>query len=212
MRAVNLLPCETTAKKFVLDRPTIVGVAFTAVVVLALFGGFFLERAHAGTERQQQAAAQSALAQAQSRQTSTNSPPRRQLSSPVVLSQQEPWHVALDAALATRVSWDVLLRELEFVVPDRVTLTNVTVGGVGATPGSSSGAITLGGSAYSAQDIALFLSTLERVPKLSQVTLVSSAIDNGSKVDTFQITAQMTVPAPPAAPTADTTTTTGGQG
>jgi Tfp pilus assembly protein PilN len=211
MRAVNLLPRQTSNKKVGIDRVLVAAVAFTVFVVAALAGGFFLEKAHAATARQRLAAAQAALAQVQSQQPSTHSPAPAQLQIPVVLSQQEPWHVALDAALSTRVAWDVLLRQLEYVVPDRVSLTNVTVGGAGASAGATSGTITLGGYAFSSDDLAIFLSTLARVPNVSQVTLVSTTTNAGSKVQTFQITAQMSLPAALTAPPAtDTTTTTTG--
>jgi Tfp pilus assembly protein PilN len=213
MRAVNLLPRQaTTDEKLGLDRAVVVGVAITVLVAVMLAGGFFLEKAHAATQRQRLAAAQSALAQAQSQQPS-NASPRAQLQIPVVLSQQEPWHVALHAALAARVSWDVLLRQLEYVVPDRVRLTAVTVGGSGASAGAASGTITLGGYVFSSDDLAVFLSTLARVPNVSQVTLVSTTTTSGSTIQTFQITAQMTLPAALTAPPAtDTTSTTTGAG
>lgn len=210
MRAVNLLPRETSGRKAGLDRVLLAAVAFTVVVVAVLAGGFVLEKAHAANERQQLAAAQAALAQAQSQQTK-NTSPQAQLQVPVVLSQQQPWHVALDAALASRVAWDVLLRQLEYAVPDNVGLTNVTLGSSGSLTGPANGTITIGGNAFSEHDVAVFLATLARIPKLSQVTLVSSTAGTGSNVQTFQITAEMTLPAPPTPPgtaTADTTTTT----
>lgn len=210
MRAVNLLPRATGSSRTAgFDRVLAVGLALTVLVLAALGGGFYLEKTHAATERQRLAAAQAALASAQSRQPTTHSPAPAHLPIPVVLSQQQPWHVALDAALATRVSWDVLLSQLEYVVPPKVILTTVTIGGAA---GATGGTVALGGSAFSMHDIAVFLSTLARVPKLSQVTLVSSAANAGSNVRTFQITAQATLPAAVTAPavTADTTTTTGG--
>jgi Tfp pilus assembly protein PilN len=77
---------------------------------------------------------------------------------------------------------------------------------------SASGTITLGGNAFSSNDIANFLATLARVPKVSQVSLASSTSSAGSNVVNFQVTAQLTLPAPVAAPATDTTTTTGSQG
>jgi Tfp pilus assembly protein PilN len=212
MRAVNLLPRQTSDKKFGTDRAIGAGIAVTMIVAAILAGSFFLEKAHAANERQQLAAAQAALAQVQNQQPSTHSPVPARLQVPVVLSQQQPWHVALDAALATRVSWDVLLRQLEYVVPDRVSITNVTVGGSGASSSAASGTITLGGSAFSSSDLAVFLSTLARVPNLSQVTLVSTTASTGTSVLTFQITAQMALPAALTAPPATDTTTTGTTG
>ena len=212
MRAVNLLPRATSSSRKAagFDRVLAVGIAVTVLVVAALAGGFFLEKAHAGTERRALAAAQAALATAKSQQPATQTPAPAQLQIPAVLSQAEPWHLALDAALASRVSWDVLLSQLEYVVPAKVVLTSVTLGG---TAGATGGTVSLGGSAFSMHDIGVFLSTLAHVPKLSQVTLVSSAANTGGKsVVTFQITAQAAIPAPPAPPAgaADMTTTTGG--
>jgi|SRR5579862_906136 len=211
MRAVNLLPGQASSQKRGIDRAVGAGLAFTLLVTALLAGGFFLEKAHATTEAQRLAVAQAAVERAQSQQPSTPSP-GAQLQIPVVLSQQEPWHVALSAALATRVSWDVLLQQLEYAVPSRVALTSVSLGGAGASAGSASGTITLGGSAFSADDVANFLATLARVPNVSQVTLVSNATTVGSSVQTFQITAQMALPAALTAPppTDTTTTTTGG--
>ena len=213
MRAVNLLPRQASKRKLPIDRTLGAAVILTALVVAALVGGFFIEKANAASALKLQAAAQAALAQAQSQQPTNHTPAPATLQIPVVLSQQEPWHVALDAALSTRVAWDELLRELEYVVPDRITLTTVTLGSGGdATTGSAGGGgtITLGGSAYSATDVAVFLSTLARVPHLTGVTLLSSAVNVGSNILTFQITAQMALPAAPIAPATDTTTTTGG--
>jgi len=212
MRAVNLLPRETTGGQFAADRTLLGAVAFTLVVIAAVAGGYFIEKAHASTERQHLALVQSALAQAQSRQ-SKNTSPHAQLQVPVVLSQQEPWHVALDAALSSRVAWDVLLRQLEYAVPDNVSLTTVTIGATGSAGGAASGAISIAGNAFSEGAVAAFLATLARVPKLTQPTLVSTTTNAGSSVTGFQITAQMALPValtPPTLNTTATTTTTGG--
>jgi Tfp pilus assembly protein PilN len=213
MRAVNLLPPEeSNGRSGGFDRALGAGVAVTVLVVILMAGGFMIEKAHASTERQRLATAQTALVQAQSQQPSAGQPAPKHLETPVVLSQEQPWHLALDSALATRVSWDVLLNQLEYVVPDNITVNNVIVGGAGTTAGTTSGTITIGGTAFSSNDIAVFLSTLARVPHISQVTLVSTTAGSGSSVQTFQITAQMALPAAltTAAPAPDTTTTTGG--
>jgi Tfp pilus assembly protein PilN len=216
MRAVNLLPHETGPQKLGFDYTILIAMASILVVAAAVAGGFYVEKVQAGNQRDHLAVVQAELAQAQIQDPSTNSPAPAQLQAPVVLSQQQPWHVALDAAISSRVAWDVLLQQLEYVVPDKVTLTTVSVGSADATTGTSGGAITIGGNAFSAADIGVFLSTLTRVPNLSQVTLVSSAVNGGTSVIAFQITAQMAVPSAPAATstdtTATTTTTTGGAG
>jgi Tfp pilus assembly protein PilN len=212
MRAVNLLPRDTGNQSLGADRTLIVGIAVTVFVVVILGGAYFLAQSNAASARQRLAAAQAALAQAESQASSAQSPGPAQLQVPVVLSQQQPWHVALNAALSTRVAWDVLLQQLEYAVPNKISLTSVTLGGAGASAGATSGTITLAGSAFSADDVAVFISTLERLPHVSQVNLVSNTGASGSKVQTFSITAQMTLPAALTAPppATDTTTTTGG--
>jgi Tfp pilus assembly protein PilN len=210
MRAVNLLPRQTSARKLAVDRTLVVAVALTVLVATAVVGGFFLEKAQAATERQRMVTAQAALAKAQSQQPSSHSPAPARLTVPVVLSQEQPWHLALDAAISSRVAWDTLLRQLEYVVPSNITLTTVTLGSSGGGTTPAGGLISLGGSAFSSKDLAVFLATLARVPNVTQVALVSSTTASGSKFLTFQITAQMTLPAPPPAPGTSTTTTTGG--
>ncbi len=206
MRAVNLLPRETSVRQVKVDRVVVAAVAFTVIVVAALAGSFVVAKAHASTERQRLQAAQAALAQLESTQPATHSP-KAQLQIPVVLSQQQPWHAALDAALSGRVAWDTLLRQLEYAVPDRISLTNVAIGSAGSTTGAASGTITIGGNAYSTQDVADFLATLERIPHLTQVTLVSSTANAGSSTIIFQISAQMALPGAAGAAATDMTTT-----
>jgi Tfp pilus assembly protein PilN len=210
MRAVNLLPGDSGTQK-ALDRALAVGIACTVLVAALLAGGFFLEKGNAASQRQRLAVVQQELADVQAQQLSAHSPTPVMLQVPGVLTQQELWQGVLDTALSTRVAWDVLLRQLEYVVPDKVTLTNVTVGGSGASAGSTIGAVTIGGTAFSSDDIAVFTSTLVRVHGLSQVNLVSDTAPAGSKVQTFQISAQMSLPAALTTPPAtDTTSTTGG--
>ncbi len=208
MRAVNLLPNQTSGKSVGFDRALAIAAAVTVVVVVAVAGGFFLEKANAGTASREAVAAQAALDQALSQQPTTHSPAPAQLQIPVVLSQEQPWHLALDSALSTRVAWDVLLSQLEYVVPSTMTLTNVTLG---SAPGAAGGTISLGGTAFSSKDIAVFLAALSRVPKVSQVALTSSAAEVGRNDVTFQISAVLTLPAAVTAPV-DTSTTTGSQG
>jgi Tfp pilus assembly protein PilN len=203
MRPVNLLPGQNTGKKSGIDRTLAVGLAVTGIVFVALLGGFFIEKANADSAKQALTTIQDSLSRAQSRQPSTHAPAPTHLQTPVVLSQEQPWRLALDSALATRVPWDTLLAQLEYVVPPKVTLTNVTFGAAGTTGGT----ITLTGSAFSSNDVAEFMSVLARVPKLTAVTLTNTQTSAGSKVVTFEITAQMTLPTPPVSPLAATTTT-----
>jgi len=204
MRAVNLLPRQAVStRRLGWNTELTAGIAFTLVIVIALCGGFFVEKSHADSARQQLATAQAALDAANSQPSQATG-----LQPPAVLAQAQPWHLAIDTALATRVSWDVLLTQLEYVVPAKVGLSSVTFGS--ASDGSTTTAtVALGGTAYSLPDVAVFIANLERLPKLSGVSLVSTAANTGSNVMTFQITAQVslpTAPAPPVGPTGATST------
>lgn len=211
MRAVNLLPRQVSGQRIGVDRTMVLGIAVTVLVAVLVAGGFFIEKSHAASEAQRAALIQAALERAQAAQQSGKTTPAAQLQIPVVLSQAQPWHLALTSALSTRVAWDTLLQQLEYVVPDRITITNVALGGAGAVAGGTTGSIALGGTAFSSDDIAVFESNLQHVPGLSQVTLVSSTANSQSPVHTFQMTAQMALPAAlTAPPVTNTTTTTGG--
>jgi Tfp pilus assembly protein PilN len=216
MRAVNLLPRDAKARKFEWNGETSAALGFTLVIVVAVIGGFLLAQSHASSAQQQLASAQAALDAAKSKPTAQQT----RLQIPGVLQQAQPWHLALDTAISTRVAWDTLLSQLEYVVPAKVLLTSVSfgaAGGTGATTGATSATVALGGTAYSLHDVGVFLATLARVPKLTQVNLVSTTADTSSKTPTttFSITAQVNLPAvvaPPTSPTNTTTTsTTGGQ-
>src|SRR5579871_2788092 len=214
MRAVNLLPREASSRTIGWNSELSAAVGFTVLIIVAVFIGFFVERSNANSAKQNLAATQAALVRAE------NQPKvkQAQLQPPAVLAQAQPWHIALDTALSTRVSWDVLLSQLEYVVPPRVVLTNVTFGAA-ATPGGTTApattgipgaTVSLGGTAYSLHDIGVFLSTLARVPKLTQVTLVNTSTTG--KTTTFTISAQVTLPGATTSPLnpTNTTTTSGG--
>ena len=206
MRAVNLLPRDTSSPKVGWNSELAAAIAFTVLMAVAVFGGFFLERSHAVSARQELASAQAALDRVTNQQQSGG---QSQLHAPDVLAQSQAWHLALDSALSTRVAWDVLLTQLEYVVPARVGLTAVSFGGASGDTGATNATVSIGGSAYSLHDVAVFLSTLAKVPRLSQVTLLSTAANTGSNIMTFQITAQVTLPATTVEPVADSTTTGG---
>jgi Tfp pilus assembly protein PilN len=92
---------------------------------------------------------------------------------------------ALSAALAIRIAWDRVLREVSLVVPEDVWLTQLSAstpgaaqGGAGAAPavtGSTSpNSLAAVGFAGSQESVALFLSRLESIPELTSVQLQAS--------------------------------------
>ena len=206
MRAVNLLPArETGSRKHGFNIQLAAAIGLTVVVAVAVFGGFLFEKSHAGSAHKRLVAAQAALALAQSQQAAGNP----MIQTPSVLAQEQPWHLALDSALSTRVSWDVLLTQLEYVTPARVSLTTVTFGSTPGVTGAPTATLTVGGYAYNLHDVAVYLSTLSRVPRLAGVHLVSTAQNTARKpaVLTFTITSLVILP---TADVSTDTTTPGG--
>ena len=96
---------------------------------------------------------------------------------------------ALSAALSTRLSFDRLLREISYVLPEDVWLTGITAAGpalvasAGAPPGgtqapsSSTGAdgVTIQGATYSHDAVARVLARLSAISSLENVRLTASA-------------------------------------
>src|SRR3954454_4585038 len=106
MRAVNLLPNQAGNAKFALDRVLVGAIALTVLVIAAVGGRYFVEKANASSAQQRLTSAQDLLARAEARAAAP--PATAQLQVPAVLQQQGPWHVALNTAMSTRMSWDVL--------------------------------------------------------------------------------------------------------
>src|SRR5262249_13137439 len=140
-----------------------------------------------------------------------------------VLAQQGPWRVALNTAMSTRMSWDVLLGEIANVTPSRIVLNTLSFGNSAGTPFAQTGAfgdtggapvttLSIGGKAYNEHDVAVFMSTLAHVPRIVDVAIVSTGIDDSGTVN-FSIAAHVALPVgiTPPAPATDTTTTTGAQ-
>jgi Tfp pilus assembly protein PilN len=107
---------------------------------------------------------------------------------------------ALSAALATRIAWDRVLREVSLVVPEDVWLTqlsattpNAAAGAAGAapapTPGSTSpNSLTAVGFAGSQESVALLLSRLESIPELTTVQLQASTRTEGETGRAYSFT------------------------
>jgi Tfp pilus assembly protein PilN len=110
---------------------------------------------------------------------------------PALASDGQARTTALSAALATRIAWDRVLREVSLVVPEDVWLTQLSASTPGAAPGAAGAApaVTTGstspnslaavGFAGSQESVALFLSRLESIPELTSVQLQASTRTEG---------------------------------
>jgi len=238
MRAVNLLPKELQNAKSIRheDPAVVVGSALGVIVMIALGSAFFVAHGKAGANQVQLTQARLQLAQLSEQKhpkpkpVTPSAPITPIVPPPAVTGQEASWLSAVSTNLSQRIAWDRVLREVSLVVPDDVTLTQLTMTAptpaseaASASPGAttSSQGFVIQGTAFSYDSVARLLSRLALVPDLSEVNLAStgsgaspgSASAPGAGVS-FNITATIAGPppavvaAPPVAP-ASTDTTAG---
>lgn len=227
MRAINLLPRDAAARKSFKDEDpaVVIGSALGVVVILALGAGFLNVHSKVGSEQIKLDAARTQLAGLANQHSHIPKVPKhvKQVTIvpvPAVTQEEQPRLDALSTAMSQRISWDRVLREFSQVVPSDVSITTLqlnspTAATVGATTAATG--LTVSGSAYSHDGVARFMSRLELIPDLDNITLANSNADAGSVQ--FSITAAIkgapapAVTTPPAAattPATTDTTTTGG--
>jgi Tfp pilus assembly protein PilN len=196
MRAVNLLPSEvrrqttTTTDK----NPVAVGAVAGAVLVTAVLAAWFLTASGDVASNQKRAdAAQAELA-------ATPVPPPTLPGASQLEQEKNARIAALSSALAGRLAWDRVFRELSLVLPDDVWLTSLSAQApaVGVAASSTSGAgFTMNGKTYSHDGVARLLARLAVVPHLSNVQLQHSSLTTsptGRKVVEFTVNASIKAP------------------
>jgi Tfp pilus assembly protein PilN len=195
MRAVNLLPRDEKQPRLEGGR---IPLLLAAGGVAAITAGAFLiassASATADERRTELAAIEAAIAQ-------VPKPPGQALDQGVLAQERTNRVAALSAALTTRFSFDKLLREISFVLPQDAWLTGLKAGlpatvapQAGAPSASSSPAaqdVTIDGATYSHDSVALILSRLSVVPSLENVSLTA----------TTRVEPQSTATVTPATPT-----------
>jgi Tfp pilus assembly protein PilN len=221
VRAVNLLPRDAAQAKSIRneDPAVVVGSALGLVVIIALSAGFLTAHSKASSEQKQLTAAQIELGKL-SLHKQAPAPVKTPVKTkpiipiPAVTSEEQPRLEAIAGAMSTRIAWDRILREFSAVVPDDITISNLTMSAPsnGTTPSQGQG-LAISGLAFSHDSVARLLSRLMLIPDLSDVTLSSSSAANGTPGVTFNISAAVKgapVPAPPATipETTDTSSTT----
>ncbi len=246
MRAVNLLPRDLQNAKSIRheDPAVVVGSALGVIVMISLAAAFLVAHAHATAQEKQLNAARLELAQLSLHKRPTPKPKKPAVpitpvvAPPTVTGQEATWLSAVTTDLAQRIAWDRILREVSLVIPDDVTLQQLTMSAptaaslaAAATPGgTTSPGFVIQGSAFSYDSVARLLSRLALVPDLSNVTLTNTssgaaAGSSGSSTPPssgggvqFNITADVKgapVPAavvPPVVPPSTDTTSTSGSG
>ena len=224
MRAVNLLPKDLQNAKSIRheDPAVVVGSALGVVVMIALGSAFFVAHGKAAAQQKQLTEARLELAQLSQQKRPAPKPVKPAapitpiVPPPTVTGQEASWLSAVSTNLSQRIAWDRVLREVSLVVPDDVTLTQLTMTAptpaseaAAAAPGatSSSQGFVIQGNAFSYDSVARLLSRLALVPDLSNVNLASTGSGTApgsssapSSGVSFNITA--TVAGPPPAPAA----------
>jgi Tfp pilus assembly protein PilN len=190
VRAVNLLPRDDRRQRGAESRrnnPVLIGSVAGTVFVTALLAAWFLTASAGVADNQKRRdAAQAELA-------ATPVPPPTAPGASQLEQEKTARIAALSSALAGRLAWDRVLRELSLVLPDDVWLTSLDAKApAAASAGTSSAGFTINGRTYSHDGVARLLSRLAVVPHLSGVQLQHSALatgETGRKVVEFSINA-----------------------
>ncbi|HEX3805153.1 MAG TPA: PilN domain-containing protein [Gaiellaceae bacterium] len=185
MRAVNLLPRDDAGEGRSGPALPVVVACVGLVLIAALLA--FMYMSGSGKVGKQRTALQQVTAEYDA--IPAPAPP------PAIdkqLPQERQARVAaLSTVLGQRVVWDRVLREVSQVVPSDVWLVTLTAqsptyldGGAAAPSAASSGQLPSGfiveGCTYSQDSVARFLSRLQLVPDLSEMSLAKSESAGGS--------------------------------
>jgi hypothetical protein len=167
MRAVNLLPRDDARRNVKLTPPVATAIVAGVLVVTVLCAGFLLSSAKVTDKRNELEAARAELALVP---PPAPIPPGAQQN----LSGEQTARVAsLQGAINGRVAWDRILRELALVLPGDVWLSHLLVTTPSATPTAPGPAtqFDISGTAFSHDGVARFLSRLQVIPDLTNVSL-----------------------------------------
>ena len=177
MRAVNLLPRDERRQR---KQPGVVALTAVlgSVLVTAVLAGLFLMTSSTVSDRQANVdalrAEQAAIPPAEQPTADTSGLENEKSQRVTVLSK----------ALATRVAWDRIMRELSLVLPEDIWLESLTAAAADPnfvpTPGNTvppQGTFTITGYSYSHDGVARLLARLAVVPQLQRPSLGSSTLD-----------------------------------
>jgi Tfp pilus assembly protein PilN len=190
MRAVNLLPRDDARSKSRQTNPVLLGGVIAGVAATAIIAAAFLTVSAGVADKQER------LDAAQAELDSTPVPPPADTSAATLQQEKGQRVVALSTALAKRVAWDRILRELSLVLPEDVWLTTMSAKAPSEAADAPAG-FTLTGKTYSHDGVARLLSRLAVVPHLSAVQLQHSSVtptEAGRPVVEFSIQALIKAP------------------
>lgn len=191
MRAVNLLPRDDArAKSRQTKNPVLLGGVIATVAATAILAAAFLTVSAGVADKQER------LDAAQSELDATPVPPPADNSATALQQERGQRVVALSTALARRVAWDRILREISLVLPEDVWLSSLSAKAPSEAADAPAG-FTITGKTYSHDGVARLLARLAVVPHLSAVQLQHSAktpSETGRAVVEFSIQAVLKAP------------------
>lgn len=190
MRAVNLLPRDEPTRSFEAKRGVVFLGGGGAALLTVLFVTLILGASSAANQERQARALVNAELLAVPRPASEQTEAQ---DDSALVAEKTARVSALSTALAGRVAWDGVLRQISQVLPEDVWLASLATSA--AVPGAGA-KLTLSGSTYSQDGVARFLSRISVLPALANVQLQTSAIDpaGAAKVVQFIIVADVKAP------------------
>ena len=194
MRAVNLLPRDDVPKSFEAKRGVVFGAAGGAALVTVGLTALLLSAGGTISERQAAVDANKAALAAMPKAPDAAEDTSNDAALAAELSTRS---AALSTALASRVAWDSVLRQVSQVLPEDVWLTSLSSNEAVASttdPAASPGAgVTVVGTTYAHSGVARLLSRLSVAPTLTNVRLLSStsAEAGSSRLVQFTIVADV---------------------
>lgn len=176
MRAVNLLPRDDAKRRRSQPGAVTLTAVLGSVLVTAILAGLFLMTSSTVGERQ------SELDGLRAELAAIPPPPTAPTDPKGLATEKSQRVVLLGKALAARVAWDRVLREISLVLPEDIWLESLSANAPDATapaPGTepSKGQFTITGFSYSHDGVARLLARLSVLPQLERPTLGSSAVD-----------------------------------
>jgi Tfp pilus assembly protein PilN len=196
MRAVNLLPREEAKRSFEAKRGVVFGGVGGAALATVVLGSMMMSAG--GSVNAKQSELDSIRAQI----AAIPVVPVVDTSREDGLAAEKGARVgALSAALAGRVAWDRVLRQVSLVLPEDVWLTVLSAAVPGPTATATGSGLTMTGSTYSQNGVARLLSRLAVIPDLANVRLQSSQgqLVNDRELVQFTILADVRAPGTAAA-------------